>query len=80
LGAETGLLPNVGFYGSALFPRVVDRRKPVPFAPELAVEVASPEQDSREMAAKAWRYLRGWDALRLGRVAGEPKYRCMAPR
>ena len=53
LGAETGLLPDVGFYGAALFPQVVDRRKPVPFAPELAVEVASPEQDSREMAAKA---------------------------
>ena len=63
LGAETGLVPNVGFYGAALFPRVVDRRKPVPFAPELAVEVASPEQDSREMAAKAWRYLRGGTRL-----------------
>ena len=63
LGAETGLLPDVGFYGAALFPRVVDRRKPVPFAPELAVEVASPEQDAREMAAKAWRYLRGGTRL-----------------
>ena len=63
LGAETGLLPDVGFYGAALFPRVVDRRKPVPFAPELAVEVASPAQDAREMAAKAWRYLRGGTRL-----------------
>ncbi len=62
-GAETGLLPDVGFYGAALFPRVVDRRKPVPFAPELAVEVASPEQDAREMAAKAWRYLQGGTRL-----------------
>ena len=62
-GAETGLVPDVGFYGAALFPRVVDRRKPVPFASELAVEVASPEQDSREMAAKAWRYLRGGTRL-----------------
>ncbi|MDQ2828799.1 MAG: Uma2 family endonuclease [Chloroflexota bacterium] len=63
LGAETGLLPDVGFYGAALFPRVVDRRKPVPFAPELAVDVASPEQDAREMAAKAGRYLRGGTRL-----------------
>ena len=62
-GAETGLLPDVGFYGAALFPRVVDRTKPVPFAPELAVEVASPEQNAREMAAKAWRYLRGGTRL-----------------
>ncbi len=41
----------------------MDRRKPVPFAPELAVDVASPEQDAREMAAKAWRYLRGGTRL-----------------
>jgi len=58
-GAETGLLPDVGFYGMALFPRVVDRDKPVPFAPELAVEVASPSQTSSAMAAKAARYLHG---------------------
>ena len=58
-GAETGLLPDVGFYGAALFPRVVDRDKPVPFAPELAVEVASPSQTSSAMAAKAARYLHG---------------------
>jgi Uma2 family endonuclease len=62
-GAETGLLPDVGFYGAALFPRVADRNKPVPFAPELAVEVASPEQDAAAMAAKAWRYLRGGTRL-----------------
>jgi len=62
-GAETGLLPDVGFYGAALFPHVVDRDKPVPFAPELAVEVASPAQTVDAMAAKAARYLRGGTRL-----------------
>jgi Uma2 family endonuclease len=62
-GAETGLLPDVGFYGAALFPRVTDRSKPIPFAPELAVEVASPNQDAGAMAAKALRYLQGGTRL-----------------
>jgi Uma2 family endonuclease len=62
-GAETALLPDVGFYGAALFPYVTDRDKPVPFAPELAVEVASPSQDAGDMAAKAARYLRGGTRL-----------------
>ena len=62
-GAETGLLPDVGFYGAALFPLVTDRDKPIPFAPELAVEVASPSQDADAMAAKARRYLRGGTRL-----------------
>jgi Uma2 family endonuclease len=62
-GAETGLLPDVGFYGAALFPLVVDRNKPIPFAPELAVEVASPDQSVDDMAAKARRYLRGGTRL-----------------
>src|SRR5690242_16313445 len=42
--AKTGLIPDVGFYGVALFPRVIDRDKAIPFAPELAVEIASPGQ------------------------------------
>ncbi len=62
-GAETGLLPDVGFYGAALFPYVTDRDKPVPFAPELAVEVASPSQTVGDMAAKAARYLHGGTRL-----------------
>lgn len=57
--AETGLLPDVGFYGAALFPRIVNRDKPIPFAPELAVEVASPSQDRADMAAKVRIYLQG---------------------
>jgi len=63
LGAETGLLPDVGFYGASSFSLVTDRRKPVPFAPELAVEVASSDQDVLGMAAKARRYLRGGTRL-----------------
>jgi Uma2 family endonuclease len=64
-GVETGLLADVGFYGAALFPRVTDRSKPIPFAfaPELAVEVASPDQDAGAMAAKALRYLQGGTRL-----------------
>lgn len=62
-GAETGLLPDVGFYGAAFFPLVVDRDKPIPFAPELAVEVASPQQTADDMAAKARRYLEGGTRL-----------------
>ncbi len=62
-GAETGLLPDVGFYSAARFSQVVDRRRPIPFAPELAVEVASPDQDATEMAAKARRYLQGGTRL-----------------
>ena len=62
-GAETGLLPDVGFYGAELFSHVTDRRKPIPFAPQLAVDVASPEQDAVDIAAKVWRYLRGGTRL-----------------
>lgn len=62
-GAETGLLPDVGFYGAALYPRVVDRHKPIPFAPELAIEIASPDQQPNEMASKAIRYLAGGTRL-----------------
>lgn len=61
--AETGLLPDVGFYGTALIPRMTDRDKPIPFAPELAVEVVSPSQDRADMAAKVRTYLRGGTRL-----------------
>lgn len=62
-GAETGLLPDVGFYGAALFSRITDEDKPIPVAPELAIEVASPSQDGAAMAAKARYYLRGGTRL-----------------
>lgn len=57
-GAETGLLPDVGFVTAGKVARI-DRRKPIPFAPDLAVEVVSPTQTREDMAAKAQRYLRG---------------------
>jgi len=62
-GAETGLLLDVGYYGAALFSRIIDRDKLIPFAPELAVEVASPSQNADDMAAKARRYLSGGTRL-----------------
>ena len=62
-GAETGLLPDVGFYLAERLPLITDEDKPIPFAPDLAVEVVSLSQDAAEMAAKAWRYLRGGTRL-----------------
>lgn len=62
-GAETGLLPDVGFYAAAKRALIADRTKPIPFAPDLAVEVASPSQDSNDMAAKARTYLDGGTRL-----------------
>jgi Uma2 family endonuclease len=62
-GAETGLLPDVGFGRAALFPMITDRDKPIPFAPELAVEVASPAQSADDMAAKTRLYLAGGTRL-----------------
>ncbi len=55
---DTGLLPDVGFYNAVHEP-LVDPDKAYPFAPELAVEVASPQQYRPGMAAKAKRYLAG---------------------
>src|SRR5437588_6878206 len=61
--AETGLVPDAGFYVAARRALVVDRRKPLPFAPDLAVEVASPSQNAGDLAAKVQRYLRGGTRL-----------------
>ena len=61
--ARTGLIPDVGFYVAANRARIVDRTKPIPFAPDLAVEVASPSQSQEAMAAKARRYLVGGTRL-----------------
>ncbi len=62
-GAETGLLPDVGFYVAQKRALIADHSKPIPFAPDLAVEVASPSQDADAMAAKARLYLRGGTRL-----------------
>ncbi len=48
----------IGFYSVARRALVTDRRKFIPFAPDLAAEVASPNQRRNEMAAKARVYLR----------------------
>ncbi len=58
-GAETGLIPDVGFYVAARRALVTDRSKPIPFAPDLAVEIAPPSQGADEMAEKARLYLQG---------------------
>ncbi len=57
-GAETGLVPDVGFCRAERRAQIVDKTKPVPFAPDLAVEVVSLDQWANAMAAKARRYLR----------------------
>jgi len=59
---DTGLLPDVGFYYAFREP-LVDPDKAYPFAPDLAVEVASPTQYRPAMKAKAERYLAGGTAL-----------------
>jgi Uma2 family endonuclease len=64
-GAETGLIPDAGFYTAERDATIPpdDADKPIPFAPNLAVEVASPSQDANEMAAKARLYLSGGTRL-----------------
>ncbi|MGH2409151.1 MAG: Uma2 family endonuclease [Chloroflexota bacterium] len=59
---NTGLLPDIGFYYAAREPQVEDDR-PYPFAPDLAVEVASPTQNQEALDAKARRYVAGGTAL-----------------
>lgn len=59
---DTGLLPDIGFFYAFREPSV-DLDKPYPFAPDLAVEVASPRQYRPQMRAKATRYLGGGTAL-----------------
>jgi Uma2 family endonuclease len=62
-GAETGLIPDVGFYTADRDALAPDDTKPIPFAPDLAAEVASPSQGGAAMAAKARLYLRGGTRL-----------------
>jgi len=59
----TGLLPDVGFIEASKAPLIVDRRRPIPFAPDMAAEVASPDQTADDMAAKTRRYLHGGTRL-----------------
>ncbi len=62
-GAETGLVPDVGYCAAEKRALITDRRKPIPFAPDLAIEVASPDQGPGAMAAKARTYLDGGTRL-----------------
>ncbi|HEY8285687.1 MAG TPA: Uma2 family endonuclease [Chloroflexota bacterium] len=62
-GAETGLIPDVGFYLAARDALIEDDTKPIPFPPDLAVEVASPSQLPAAMAAKSRAYLRAGTSL-----------------
>ena len=62
-GAETGLLPDVGYLAAARADLIVDLGKPIPFAPDMAAEIASPSQDAGDIAAKVHQYLRGGTSL-----------------
>ncbi len=59
---DTGLLPDLSFYRASREP-LADPDAAYPFAPDLAVEVASPKQYRPGMNAKAERYLAGGTAL-----------------
>jgi len=62
-GGETGLIPDAAYYSIEHLAQISDENKPLPFAPDLAVEVVSPEQSADAMAAKARRYLRAGTRL-----------------
>jgi Uma2 family endonuclease len=59
---NTGLLPDIGFYYADREALVLDDQ-PYPFAPDLAVEIASPSQKQDDLDAKARRYLDGGTSL-----------------
>jgi Uma2 family endonuclease len=55
--AETGLVPDVAYFRAERRAQIANWRRPVPFAPDIAVEVASPDQRPDQLAAKARLYL-----------------------
>lgn len=55
--STTGLVPDVGFISADHLPLIQDPDKAIPFAPDLAAEVASTNQSRQVMGAKARRYL-----------------------
>ncbi len=59
---DTGLLPDIGFY-KASREALVHPDEAYPFAPDVAVEVASSKQYRPGMRAKAARYLAGGTSL-----------------
>jgi len=78
-GAETGLIPDAGYDTAARRALIVDESKPLPFAPDLAVELASPSQDGDDMAEGAGLSVRR-DALSVDRVAHAETHRRVATR
>jgi len=59
---NTGLLPDLGFYPHTR-DTLIEPHRPIPFAPDLAVEVAGSSQQQADMDAKARRYLAAGTAL-----------------
>ncbi len=59
----SGLLPDAGYYVAARRALISDRNKPIPLAPDLAAEAASPGQTQDDMDAKAVTYLEGGTRL-----------------
>lgn len=59
---NTGLLPDLGFYPHER-DALIEPRHALPFAPDLAVEVAGSSQKQADMDAKARRYLAAGTAL-----------------
>lgn len=59
---NTGLLPDLGFYPHSR-DALIEPHRPIPFAPDLAVEVAGVSQKQADMDAKARRYLAAGTAL-----------------
>ncbi len=59
---NTGLLPDIGFIRAALLPQL-DLDKMIPFAPDLAVEIASDNQYRPAMNLKVGRYLKAGTRL-----------------
>ncbi len=55
--SSTGLVPDVGYIRADRLPFITDPDKAVPFAPDLAAEVASTNQSRKALGAKATRYL-----------------------
>lgn len=55
---DTGLLPDISFFAASREP-LVNPDAAYPFAPDLAIEIASTKQYRPGMAAKARRYLAG---------------------
>lgn len=56
-------VPDVGFYTSAKAARIVDKRKFLPFPPDLAVEVVAPNESASELMEKVIQYLAAGTSL-----------------